>query len=219
MYPYNINRGARREISAQLNKPKPPSMPSENPPAENIPPENMSDNMNENMNENNSNGTPNDMPDNRPNNNSNCMPKPSQPVANRYILEMLKSALADEATDANYYDRLAKMMTCPEDSELVHRIHHDENKHYNILKNIYYELTGEKINDVEYEEKELSPVLWQNFANSVISELDGAEFYRKLLFSFLNVEIRDWMTEIMTDEQAHAQIMNYLFSKYYRCDK
>lgn len=215
MYPYNINRGAKREISAQLNKPKPPSMPSETPPSENIPPENMTDNMNGNA----SNDMPNDKPNSNPNNNPNCMPKPSQPIANRYILEMLKSALADEAADANYYDRLAKMMPCSEDSKLVHRIHHDENKHYNILKNIYYELTGEKINAVEFEEKEISPMLWQNFANSIVSELDGVELYRKLLFSFLNVEIRDWMTEIMTDEQAHAQIMNYLFSKYYNCDK
>lgn len=201
MYPYNINRGARREISAQLNKPKPPTdNSSANTPAENIPPD-MGGGSGNNHDHNNSNNS--------------C--KPNQPVANRYILEMIKSALADEATDANYYDRLAKMITCPEDSKLVHKIHHDENKHYNILKNIYYELTGEKIGDVEFEEKELSPELWQNFANSIITELEGAEFYRKLLFSFLNVELRDWMTEMMTDEQAHAQIMNYLFSKYYKC--
>ena len=206
MYPYNINRGARREISAQLNKPKPPmGNSSANTPAENIPPD-MGSGNNNNHDHNNSN-----------NNNGNIGCKPNQPVANRYILEMIKSAMAYEASDANYYDRLAKMITCPEDSKLVHRIHHDENKHYNILKNIYYELTGEKIGDVEFEEKELSPELWQNFSKSIITELESAEFYRKLLFAFLNVELRDWMTEMMTDEQAHAQIMNYLFSKYYKC--
>ncbi len=138
----------------------------------------------------------------------------SRPVVNRYILEMLKSALSDEAADADYYERLAKLVECPQDNELINKIKNDEIKHYNILSNIYYELTGSRPEDAEYEVIEIKPDISENFASSIISELESAAFYNKLLVSFLNIELRDWFNEIMTDEQAHAQIMNYLFSKY-----
>lgn len=62
--------------------------------------------------------------------------------------------------------------------------------------------------------KPISDNMAENFSNALFGELSAVEFYRKLYFAFLNPELRDALFEIITDEQGHAQILNYMYSKY-----
>ncbi len=144
---------------------------------------------------------------------SDCSEAPPTPSSNKYIIEMLREAVKDELTDAKYYDSLAEALECDEDRKAVYKIHKDEIKHSKMFSDIYSQLTGEAPN-VTSETKRLSDNLLNEFSNNIFNELQGVEFYRKLLFAFLNLEFRDALYEIITDEQAHAQIMNYLYSKH-----
>lgn len=207
MYPYNIRRTNQKK-SCQNNPAKPFNVfcthnedDHETPPAENMPENGGNDNGN------NNNGN---------NNNDNCNNETPSPDVNRYVLEMLIEAIKDERADAKYYDTIANMLEDENDKKIIHKIHHDENKHEKIFTEIYELLTGSKPNeeDLTFEEKPVSENMAENFANSILDELSAVEFYRKILFSFLNQEIRDALFEIITDEQGHAQIANYMYSKY-----
>lgn len=128
-----------------------------------------------------------------------------------YILELIREAISDEYRDANYYEELSKMANTPEAQRVLRKIHLDELKHFKIFQEIYYQLTGEKA-EVNYEKSEIEGSLAENYSKSIFNELEAVEFYRIILFSFLNIPIRDWLYEIITDEQAHAQKLNYLYT-------
>lgn len=135
---------------------------------------------------------------------------------NKYVVGMLLEAILDEKVDAKYYDTIANMLTNEEDKKVFHKIHHDEEKHKKIFTEIYEIVTGNPPSeeDLIVEEKPVSDNMLENFSKSIFEELGAVEFYRKIYFSFLNTEIRDALFEIMTDEQSHAQILNYMYSKY-----
>lgn len=139
--------------------------------------------------------------------------RPMPPVSNKYILEILKEAIKDEANDADYYWNLSNKMSSQEDKDILRKIRTDELKHNKMFKDIYYQITGERI-DSNAESKKISNDVVSEIENSIFNELDTVEFYRKLMFAFLNLEIRDMLYEIITDEQAHAQKLNYLYAKY-----
>ena len=170
---------------------------------------NENDNQNNNMNntpDNNMNTPPNEMiPDK-----DDCM------EINAYIVKMLIEAIKDEIRDAHFYDSIAEMLSDEDDRKIFHKIHHDEDKHKKIFTEIYEILTGETPSPEELmtDEKEISENMIQNFSDAIFDELSAVEFYRKLYFAFLNQEIRDSLFEVITDEQSHAQILNYMYSKY-----
>lgn len=139
--------------------------------------------------------------------------RPPNPVSNQYLLDMIKESLKDEATDAEYYGNLLNKTPSTEDKEIIRQIRMDELKHYKLFNDIYRKLTGEYLN-IPADNKKISNNLAEEFEKNIFSELEGAEFYRKLLFAFLDLEIRDILFEIITDEQAHSQKMNYLYCKY-----
>ena len=136
--------------------------------------------------------------------------------SNPYILELIIEAIKDEDTDRNFYKELSGKVPLTEDSRILNDLSMDEAKHYEMFNDIYYKLTGEKLDPpLKGEKKEISPNLLENYSESILSELKGVEEYRKLLFAFLNQEIRDLMTEVISDEQNHAIKLNYLLTKGY----
>lgn len=138
---------------------------------------------------------------------------PNSPTANKYLLDMIKEAIKDEQTDADYYGNLSEKVTEKDDKETLNKIKMDEIKHNKMFNDIYYQLTGERV-ETTPESVVIGDNLCEEFESSMFNELEAVEFYRKLLFAFLNLEIRDTLFEIITDEQAHAQKLNYLYCKY-----
>lgn len=133
--------------------------------------------------------------------------------ADEKILDMLIIALKNENEDKNYYKSLMERVSNEEDAKIINQISLDEKKHYNYLMQIYKRLTGQTLS-LEDEQVKLQDNLVDNFAKSIFDEIEAVEFYRRLMFIFLDLQIRDMIYEIITDEQAHATKMNYLFSKY-----
>jgi rubrerythrin len=133
---------------------------------------------------------------------------------NTYVIEMLNDMLVDEATDAAYYKKVAEIINDSADSDIVRRISMDEEKHYKMLKDIYKKLEGEEMQDAVANDKTLANNTADIFSSAVMGELAGAEAYRTLMFALANPQLRDYVFEILTDEQEHAALMNYLFAKY-----
>ena len=147
---------------------------------------------------------------------------------NQKIIQMLLMAMKNELEDKNYYNALSKKINNKQDAEIINQIGLDEQKHYKYLYDIYkkiisswdnsnYDLDQENllINlEKDLNDPELNNNILEDFTNSMLDELDTVEFYRRLLFLFLDLQIRDMLYEIITDEQAHAIKFSYLFSKY-----
>lgn len=148
------------------------------------------------------------------NNNEIPANRPPNPTSNQYLLDMIKEAIKDEANDADYYGNLLQEAPSTEDREILRQIRMDELKHYKLFNDIYRKITSEQLNDIQADSKNISNNLVEEFEKGIFDELEAVEFYRKLLFAFLDLEIRDILFEIITDEQAHSQKMNYLYCKY-----
>lgn len=133
--------------------------------------------------------------------------------ADQKIIDMLLMAMKNENKDKNYYEQLSKKIRDREDSNIVYQIALDEQKHYKYLAQIYKRLT-KQTPSVQFEQAKLGDNLADEFAISIFDELGAVEFYRRLMFLFLDLQIRDMFYEIITDEQAHATKFNYLYSKY-----
>ena len=59
-----------------------------------------------------------------------------------------------------------------------------------------------------------SQSLRELLSESLFEELDSVEFYRDIMSNVETPSVREILFEIITDEQSHAQIINYLLFKY-----
>lgn len=128
------------------------------------------------------------------------------------IQDMIIDAIKDEEHDFKYYSALSDAITDTADSETVKSMSLDEYKHKRILEEIYYALTGAMPEKVEVEIEPISNNLENEFGNSLFKELEGVEIYRELMTSFESLGVRDLFFEILTDEQSHADMLNYLMN-------
>ena len=97
--------------------------------------------------------------------------------------------------------------------EILRQMSLDEQKHYKYLSQIYKQLTGNEP-VVQVGKVEISGNILEEIAKAFFGELEAVEIYRRLMFLFLNLQIRDMIYEIITDEQAHAAKLNYINTKY-----
>ncbi|GFI61463.1 hypothetical protein IMSAG049_00622 [Clostridiales bacterium] len=130
------------------------------------------------------------------------------------ISEMLYDAIDDENEDFAKYTALANIIGNNEDSEILRSISYDEYKHRQLFEEIYTMLVGKRP-EIKEEAEEIKPnELREELVDQLFDEMEAVEMYRELMAAFGNSEIRDIIFEIITDEQAHASILNYLINKY-----
>ena len=126
---------------------------------------------------------------------------------------MLNDAINDENRDFMYYQALSEAMPDSVDGEIVKSMSLDEYKHKRIFEEIYTALTGEQptisVVETETDFSDIPAVL----VNRLFDELESVEMYRDIMSAFEDNAIRDMLFEIITDEQSHADILNYLIRK------
>jgi len=140
--------------------------------------------------------------------------KPS--LLDRKLLEMIVHAAEGEAAATKYYSRLSQMMTDEKDRKTVHDIALDEAKHRRLFDELYYNISGARIPPFEHfnEPTEPAGTFLEIFEERLYDELHDAEFYRQIYFALINMDYRDVLFEIITDEKRHAQLMSFLYAKY-----
>ena len=132
---------------------------------------------------------------------------------NQYIPKLILDYISDELADSDFYKRLASTVKEKDVEEILRNISIDEEKHYKMLRKIYESITEMCIRD-SFTPEELSDNIFLNLDGRVMEELNAVENYRSLMFALSEQWIRDYLTEIYTDEQNHAAKLSFLYSKY-----
>ncbi|GAB6159162.1 hypothetical protein JCM39194_23620 [Desulfotomaculum varum] len=126
-------------------------------------------------------------------------------------LQLIVQSVSNEREDELFYNYLVNLAP-PEQREIVASIRDDEMKHNKMLRQIYWELTGQDI--PQGAEPPFKPP--KNFCEGIVTalfgELAAVERYRKILFGFEFLPYRNMITEIYTDELKHGSKYNYLFT-------
>lgn len=151
-------------------------------------------------------------------NNGNNSPEALPTDRKSPILDMLTDALDDEYSDYTKYMELSEKIDDTRDSGTVRSMAYDEYKHRRLFEEIYKALTGsapaEKNMSEETSGAGQSQSLRELLTESLFEELDSVEFYRDIMSNVETPSVREILFEIITDEQSHAHIINYLLFKY-----
>jgi rubrerythrin len=127
----------------------------------------------------------------------------------------LQRAIQGELEAIAYYQSLISL--APEtDREEIQQIRADEQRHAQILSQLYFNLTGRPPVTIPVEPPRI-PSYLEGLEEAVGGELDAVEVYRNLILSTYNQQIRDSIFEIMVDEQEHATRLTLLYAKNKRC--
>lgn len=134
--------------------------------------------------------------------------------SNKFVLELIKDSINDELMVNKFYSDLANSIRDVDDKKMIEQMSLDENKHYKMFMDIYNKLTNEEYKPENIKYQNISSDLISNIINSIKGELSSVEAYRPILFALENQQFKNYLTEIITDEQNHAAKLNYMYSKY-----
>ena len=127
---------------------------------------------------------------------------------NDKIVEAMKA----ERHDRVKYQEMMKMTTDPAVIKQIKFAYDDEIKHYGMFQQIYYQLTGKKLDIPIPTSVEKYNTLMEAVQNSIEGENEAIDLYREIFALLPNRVMRDTVFEIITDEQEHFGRFIYLYS-------
>ncbi len=128
-------------------------------------------------------------------------------------LMTVRQAIEGEAEDGVFYEYLISVAPSQEDKDIIMGIRNDEMKHYKLFRQLYFDITGEKLPAVQGAAFHQSVSYCEGLKKALLGEQNAVVKYRKVLFAMRNRRHINMMTEIITDELRHLGLYNYLFSK------
>lgn len=126
-------------------------------------------------------------------------------------LQLIVQSVSNEREDELFYNYMVSMAP-PDQKDIVASIRDDERKHNKMLREIYWELTGQDIPPVPETAFQPPRSYCEGITNALFGELAAVERYRKILFGLEFLPYRNMITEIYTDELKHGSKWNYLFA-------
>ena len=126
--------------------------------------------------------------------------------------DLLIEAMKDERHDRVKYKRMMEMTNDPLVKKQIRFAYEDEGKHYKMFKQIYTQLMGKQVEVPLPTNIEKYDSLMKAVQSSIDGELGAVELYRKILAMIPNMQMRDMVYEIITDEQEHASRFIYLYA-------
>lgn len=128
-------------------------------------------------------------------------------------LTLIGQATAGETEDRMFYTWLIEHAPSSEDKQIIAGIRDDEIGHYALFRQLYYELTGNMLPQVQ-DEKFTPPASYcEGISRALMGEQNAVRKYRKILYAMQNRAHINMMTEIITDEIRHGILYNYLYAK------
>lgn len=129
----------------------------------------------------------------------------------KQAIGLIRQSVGDEREDEIFYDTLIKQAPTEKEKEIIISIRDDERKHNQILRDLYYEFTGQMLpadtldtevnNNMEYKE---------NLEKALFGELEAVKKYRKIMAQMPTEDSYTLLMSIMTDELRHANKYNFL---------
>jgi len=133
-------------------------------------------------------------------------------------LRMIEEAVMGETHDVKFYENLMKLcekMCGKDDMKIFEGIIEDERKHAQLFRTIYCELTGHVLPEASSDKVKMPKTCCEGLQEAIFDELQAVEKYRRILYAMQDRRHINMLVEIITDEQKHAQKLNYLYSKYH----
>jgi rubrerythrin len=125
----------------------------------------------------------------------------------------MKHAAESEADVRAFYDYMLAAAPSEEDREIIAGIRHDDLKHFSLLRQIYYDITGEKLAQAKEGQAALPATYADGLMEALMGEQQAVMTYRKVMFAMRSRRHVNMVTEIMTDELRHLGLYNYLYTK------
>ena len=126
-------------------------------------------------------------------------------------IELIKRSVADEREDEWFYTDLIKQAPSEKEKKIIENIRDDERKHNKILRQLFYEFTGQTLGE-DNSIQQLNDYLnyRENLEKALFGELDAVAKYRKILGTMPSGDSYTLLMSIMTDELRHASKYNFL---------
>ena len=131
---------------------------------------------------------------------------------NKSVLDLIVQAMKAERHDAVKYKMMMEMTTDPEIKKQTNFAYEDELKHYQMFRQIYYQLTGRVVNIPLPAEVEKYANIMDAVKSSIEGENEAVDLYRDIHAMIPNQHMRDMVFEIITDEIEHANRFVYSYA-------
>lgn len=126
-------------------------------------------------------------------------------------INLIRQSIRNEKEDELFYNRLLEQAPTDKEKEIITSIRNDERKHNKILRDLYYNFTGQII-QADMSEPNINNTLTyqENLEKALFGELDAVVKYRKILGTMPSGNSYTLLMSIMTDELRHASKYNFL---------
>ena len=128
-------------------------------------------------------------------------------------IELIRKSIGDERNDELFYDRLIEQAPTEKEKSIIQDIRDNEKKHNMILREVYYDFTGQMLqNNMNMMQDNMQNNLsyTENLEKALFGELEAVNKYRKILSVMPQGKWYTLIMSIMTDELRHSAKYNYL---------
>ncbi len=128
-------------------------------------------------------------------------------------IELIRKSIGDERNDELFYDRLIEQAPTEKEKSIIQDIRDNEKKHNMILREVYYDFTGQMLqNNMNMMQENMQNNLsyTENLEKALFGELEAVNKYRKILSAMPQGKCYTLIMSIMTDELRHSAKYNYL---------
>lgn len=126
--------------------------------------------------------------------------------------DLLIKAMKAERHDRVKYERMMESTKNEAVKQQIKFAYDDEIKHYKMFNQMYFQLTGKKIDIPIPTNIEKYNSLMEAVKSSIEGESEAVDLYREIYALMSNKQMRDKVFEIITDEQEHFGRFIYLYS-------
>ena len=128
-------------------------------------------------------------------------------------ISLIEQSVGDEKEDELFYDILIKQAPTNKEKDIIKSIRDDERKHNQILRNLYYEFTGEMLpDDTLSNDSKMNMDYQSNLEKALFGELNAVIKYRKILGTMPSGDSYTLLMSIISDELRHAMKYNFLIN-------
>ena len=131
---------------------------------------------------------------------------------NKSVLDLIIDAMKAERHDRVKYKMMMEMTEDPEIKKQTNFAYEDEIKHYEMFRQMYYQLTGRVINIPIPTEVEKYSNIMDAVKSSIEGENEAVDLYRNIYALLFNQQMRNKVFEIITDEIEHANRFVYSYA-------
>lgn len=142
--------------------------------------------------------------------------KQSSPLStDRRLEELLHLSMQETAELAGIYAALQQESVFANAGNILKTMELDEKKHLRRLREVLFEVFGTAADSPAVSASAPCMKGTELMEWLLLREMDDCTFYRNLLLSLPEGELRDSFFEILTDKQNHTSALNHLYAKYF----